>query len=160
MAGCYLHLSSFSRFAVPSSIVQITQDQNVTEGHNVTLMCNVSGIPIPMVSWMTPDSQHVSGYKLEVTNFHFSFTVPSSITQITQDQNVTEGDNLTLTCNASGMPQPNVSWIKPGGQRQYGHMLEFTNINRSQAGEYKCEASNECGNATETATIDVQCKYM
>ena len=93
-------------------------------------------------------------------HFHFSFTVPSSITQITQDQNVTEGDNLTLTCNASGMPQPNVSWIKPGGQRQYGHMLEFTNINRSQAGEYKCEASNECGNATETATIDVQCKYM
>ena len=50
--------------------------------------------------------------------------------------------------------------MKPGGQRQYGHMLEFTNINRSQAGEYKCEASNECGNATETATIDVQCKYM
>ena len=93
-------------------------------------------------------------------HFHFSFTVPSSITQITHDQNVTEGDNLTLTCNASGMPQPNVSWIKPGGQRQYGHMLEFTNINRSQAGEYKCEASNECGNATETATIDVQCKYM
>ena len=39
MAGCYLHLSSFSHFAVPSSIVQITQDQNVTEGHNVTLMC-------------------------------------------------------------------------------------------------------------------------
>ena len=63
MAGCYLHLSSFSHFAVPSSIVQITQDQNVTEGHNVTLMCNVSGIPLPMVSWMTPDSQHVSGYK-------------------------------------------------------------------------------------------------
>ena len=93
-------------------------------------------------------------------HFHFSFTVPSSITQITQDQNVTEGDNLTLTCNASGMPQPNVSWIKPGGQRQYGHMLEFTNINRSQAGEYKCEASNECGNGTETATIHVLCEFV
>ena len=92
-------------------------------------------------------------------HFHFSFTVPSSITQITQDQNVTEGDNLTLTCNASGMPQPNVSWIKPGGQRQYGHMLEFTNINRSQAGEYKCEASNECGNGTETAIIHVLCEF-
>ena len=57
------------------------------------------------------------------------------------------------------MPQPNVSWIKPGGQRQYGHMLEFTNINRSQAGEYKCEASNECGNGTETATIHVLCEF-
>ena len=91
-------------------------------------------------------------------HFHFSFTVPSSITHITQDQNVTEGDNFTLTCNAPGMPQPNVSWIKPGGQRHNGNMLEVTHIDRSQAGAYKCEASNECGNATETATIDVQCK--
>ena len=86
-------------------------------------------------------------------------SVPSNIESI-RDQNVTEGDNLSLTCTASGMPQPKVSWIKPGGQRQYGHMLEFTNINRSRAGEYKCEASNECGNGTEMATIDVQCKYM
>ena len=68
MAGCYLHPLSFSNFAVPSSIIQITQDQNVTEGHDVTLMCNVSGIPLPMVSWVTPDSQRVSGYKLKVTN--------------------------------------------------------------------------------------------
>ena len=93
-------------------------------------------------------------------HFHFSSTVPSSITQITQDQIVTEGENVTLSCQVSGIPAPNVSWIKPGGQRHYVHMLEFTNINRSQAGEYKCEASNECGDATETATIDVQCKYM
>ena len=93
-------------------------------------------------------------------HFHFSFTVPSSITQITQDQNITEGGNVTLSCQVSGVPTPTVSWINPGGQRHNGHMLEVTHINRSQAGEYKCEASNECGNATETANIDVQCKYM
>ena len=84
-------------------------------------------------------------------------TVPSNIDAI-QYQNVTEGDNLTLTCTASGMPQPKVSWIKPGGQRHNGHMLEVTQINRTQRGKYICEASNECGNATEMATIDVQCK--
>ena len=100
MAGCYLHPFSLSNFAVPSSIIQITQDQNVTEGHSVTLMCNVSGIPPPMVSWIIPDSQRVSGYKLKVTN-----------------------------------------------------------INRTQAGEYKCEASNECGNVTETANIIVLRKF-
>ena len=91
-------------------------------------------------------------------HFPFSFTVPSSITQITQDQNITEGGNVTLSCQVSGVPTPTVSWIKPGGQRHNGHMLEVTHINRSQAGEYKCEASNECGNATETANINVQCK--
>ena len=85
------------------------------------------------------------------------FTVPSEI-EAMQDQNVTEDDNLTLTCTASGIPQPKVSWIRPNGQSVAGHVLQFVNINRSGDGEYKCEASNECGNATEMATIDVQCK--
>ena len=41
-----------------------------------------------------------------------------------------------------------------------GEVISFTHINRTQAGEYRYEASNECGNATKTATIDVQCKNM
>ena len=93
-------------------------------------------------------------------HFHFSFTVPSSITQITQDQNITEGVNVTLSCQVSGVPAPTVSWIKPDGQRHNEKTLQVTHINRTQAGEYKCEARNECGNATNTATIDVQCKCM
>ena len=77
--------------------------------------------------------------------------MPSSIPAI-QDQNATEGDNVTLWCRVSGMPLSVVSWVTPNGQRHNGKMLEVTSINRSQAGEYKCEASNECGNATKTAT--------
>ena len=84
-------------------------------------------------------------------------TVPSNIEAIL-DQNVTEGENLTLTCTVSGMPQPKVSWVKPNGQSVVGHVLKFVNINRSEAGKYKCEASNECENATEIATMVVQCK--
>ena len=56
------------------------------------------------------------------------------------------------------MPPPWVSWIKPNGQSVAGKVLEFLKINRSEAGEYTCEASNECGNSTEMASIDVQCK--
>ena len=67
---------------------------------------------------------------------------------------------MTLSCHVSGVPAPTVSWIKPGGQRHNGHMLEVTHINRTQAGEYRYEASKEYGNATKTATIDVQCKNM
>ena len=83
--------------------------------------------------------------------------MPSSIPAI-QDQNATEGDNVTLWCRVSGMPPSMVSWVTPNGQRHSGKMLEVTSINRSQAGEYKCEASNECGNATKTARIHVQLK--
>ena len=53
-----------------------------------------------------------------------------------------------------------VSWIKPNGHSVAGKVLELANINRSEAGEYKCEASNECGNATEMASIDVQRKHF
>ena len=68
--------------------------------------------------------------------------MPSSIPAL-QDQSATEGDNVTLSCPVSGMPPPVVSWMTPNGQRHSGYMLELTSINRSQAGEYKCEASNE-----------------
>ncbi|XP_022807335.1 hemicentin-2-like [Stylophora pistillata] len=257
---------------VPSSIIQITQHQSVTEGDNVTLICNVSGVPPPMVSWVTPNGERVSNYKLEVKNvsrgqageykceasnecgnaadvtridvrfkpenvlvmssamnntackgkaisfncsadahpavtsyqlfeneiaiFNTSATgmwskslenegefvykcvannslgseysmsvtvtvnVPSSIIQITQRQNITEGENVILVCNVSGVPPPTVYWMKPNGERVSKYKLEVKNISRSEAGEYKCEASNECGNATKMTSIDVQCKYI
>ena len=85
--------------------------------------------------------------------------MPSSIAPI-QNETVTEGDNVTLSCNASGTPTPMVSWIKADGQRVNGSELVLTNINRNETGEYRCEASNECGIATETALVDVQCKLI
>ncbi|XP_022800886.1 peroxidasin homolog, partial [Stylophora pistillata] len=149
---------------VPSSI-QVIQDQNVTEGNNLTLTCNASGIPSPMVSWIKPDGQSENGSVLKLVNIRRNQTgayrceaIPSSIIQITQHQNVTEGDNVTLMCDVSGVPPPMVSWITPNGQRVSRNPLKVENVSRSEAGEYKCEASNECGNATEMTSIDVQYK--
>ena len=66
---------------------------------------------------------------------------------------------MTLICNVSGIPQPVVSWINVHSSESIaGNVLAIANINRHKAGEYRCEASNPCGNATESATIDVQCK--
>ena len=76
-----------------------------------------------------------------------------------QNQTITEAGSVNLSCNATGIPSPIVSWIKvDGGERFNGSGLVFTNINRNEAGEYRCEASNECGNASEAARIFVQCK--
>ena len=90
--------------------------------------------------------------------FTIVFAVPSAIQPI-PNVNITEGENLTLLCNVSGSPLPMVSWIKVGDDiSTNGSELVFTNISRTQAGEYICEASNGCGNASETASIEVQCK--
>ena len=68
---------------------------------------------------------------------------------------------MTLSCNVSGTPPPMVFWIKVGSHVRFNRNdLVLTNINRSEAGEYRCEASNECGNASETETIVMQCEYQ
>ena len=90
----------------------------------------------------------------------FDFIAVRSSIQAIQNKTATEGDNVTLSCNASGIPSPMVSWFKADGQRIDQRELVLRNISRSEGGEYRCEASNECGNASETATIDVQCKLI
>ena len=84
--------------------------------------------------------------------------MPSTIHPL-QNETITEGGNLNLSCNASGTPPPVVSWMRIStGQRFDGSVLQLTNINRSEARDYRCEASNDCGNASEAQNIDVQCK--
>ena len=92
--------------------------------------------------------------------FRYLIAVPPTIWPI-PDKTVNETDNLNLTCMATGVPLPFVSWVKvSSGQRTNGSLLQLTNINRSQAGEYRCEASNECGNVVETVNIAVPCKFQ
>ena len=84
--------------------------------------------------------------------------VPASIRSI-RNGTVTKGDSITLPCITAGTPPPMVSWVKVNsGQRVYSSLLAVTNAGRNEAGEYRCEVSNECGNASETITIEVQCK--
>ena len=73
---------------------------------------------------------------------------------------VLEGQNVTLSCNASGFPAPTVYWVKTSNGNCFNKAeLVFTNISRSEAGEYKCVASNpSCNTTTELAYVDVQCK--
>ena len=86
------------------------------------------------------------------------FSVPPSILPIDNEM-VIEGGNVTLSCNATGFLAPTVYWVKTSnGVRFSKTELVFTNINRSEAGEYRCVASNPCNTSTELAEVDVQCK--
>ena len=90
---------------------------------------------------------------------------PSNATEI-------EGNNITLSCNATGNPEPTISWTIKRTRRDMSYnpkisfspekrQLIITNVNRTDSGEYRCVASNILGNATShVATLDVQCKYI
>lgn len=74
---------------------------------------------------------------------------------------VIEGENKTLTCNAGGFPVPSVSWIAVSTwSRSQGNIHELTNISRNDAGEYKCETSNVCGNDSMSLFLTAHCKCI
>ena len=71
-----------------------------------------------------------------------------------------EGENRTLTCNVSGSPVLTVTWTEAtSGSQSNGVMRFHTNIGRkNDAGEYKCEATNDCGNSSASTFLTVLCK--
>lgn len=67
---------------------------------------------------------------------------------------------MALLCDASGHPNPTVSWSKHGDQGFVNRngWLNFTKIRRVEAGNYACHANNTCGKNSSVRTVDVQCK--
>ncbi|XP_030599440.1 limbic system-associated membrane protein isoform X1 [Archocentrus centrarchus] len=81
--------------------------------------------------------------------------VPASIYQVSNDITVNEGTNVTLSCLASGRPDPAITWrlLNPSAEPLDGEeYLDIIGIMRTQAGRYECKASND------VATPDV--KYV
>ena len=78
-----------------------------------------------------------------------------------ENKTITEGGNLNLSCNASGTPQPVLSWVRISSGQQFNEsLLQHSNVFRKQAGNYRCKATNECGTKSSTARIDVKCKRL
>ena len=91
--------------------------------------------------------------------------MPPKITVLPARQsNATVGKNWTLTCNASGDPNPNITWTKEGETAAQfnvsGHKLHLVNVKREDFGSYRCTAANGYGTpATSLAVVNVKCKF-
>ena len=74
-----------------------------------------------------------------------------------------EKHNVTLFCNATGRPTASLSWIRVSDETTVasGNTLLIQTADRTDRGEYRCEANNGVGNAaSKTAYLDVQCKCI
>ena len=102
-------------------------------------------------------------------NFYL-FTDRPEITLYPLNVTEAEGYNVTLTCNAIGNPEPNISWTVKGSRMDTSNnprisfsqdkkKMIITNVTRTDSGEYRCMATNSLGDATShVAKLDVQCK--
>ncbi|CAJ0583049.1 unnamed protein product, partial [Mesorhabditis spiculigera] len=80
-------------------------------------------------------------------------------------QQVIEGDTATISCAASGHPEPVVSWLRNGvrletgitGVRYHaeGPTLKVVDSRSSDSGIYVCSATNEAGQAQQAYTLEV-----
>lgn len=70
---------------------------------------------------------------------------------------------MSLICNVSGNPQPNVAWVRA---RDNSLLINdsktlLTNINRTESGVFHCLAWNGiAANASSNISIDVLCEYV
>ena len=68
-----------------------------------------------------------------------------------------------MACKASGKPLPDVAWIRNGAVESSGKkatFLKFDNINRTDAGQYTCQANNSIEVTSVDTTILVHRKYI
>ncbi|XP_044179920.1 limbic system-associated membrane protein-like [Acropora millepora] len=68
---------------------------------------------------------------------------PPNITEISENQTVTERGNVTLKCLADGKPTPNTTWTKLPNTSVV--IMPLTDIRREAAGKYRCTAVNGIG---------------
>ena len=107
------------------------------------------------------------GILCQITRHFICVSVAPSVEISPTTAIVIEGNGLVLTCNASGKPEPSITWTKVGSSHQvlsYTSSLTIANARRpgnpDNMIQYQCTASDGVKSpASATAAINVHCRY-
>ncbi|XP_054639180.1 neural cell adhesion molecule 1 [Dunckerocampus dactyliophorus] len=163
---------------------------------NVSLLCLVDGQPKPNITWSMPVLYHPGHHKFNSDRSQLTIrsvarddygeyvcTATNKITETSatimlqvfeapevslsvEQQNVNVGERVSVACNVSGLPQPELHWInKYNGQtldsssgrvRVEEGVLVIDEIVPSDGGLYSCMAVSIIGNASRDVAIHTQ----
>ncbi|CAO2614600.1 IgLON family member 5, partial [Lemmus lemmus] len=97
------------------------------------------------------------------TQVYLIVHVPARIVNISSPVAVNEGGNVNLLCLAVGRPEPTVTWRQlrapTDGFTSEGEILEISDIQRGQAGEYECITHNGVNSAPDSRRVLVTVNY-
>ncbi|XP_069794558.1 neuronal growth regulator 1 isoform X3 [Narcine bancroftii] len=101
-------------------------------------------------------------YNPKTLQMHLIVQVPPKIFTISASSVVNEFSNVTLLCQASGKPEPTITWkhISPSAKDfiSEGEYLEISGITRNQAGFYECIANNDVS-TSDMRTVRITVNY-
>ncbi|XP_022795716.1 hemicentin-2-like [Stylophora pistillata] len=117
--------------------------ENVTPKDNTKFQCELTG-----------SSTHRSAVTLIIAE-------APVITLSSIQKSYLEGSFVTISCIASGKPDPDVAWIRSGKVKTSGKkaaVLILNRINRAEDGQYTCRARNSVKSSNRHITIEVNYK--
>jgi hemicentin len=170
----------------------------VKKGERAELLCEAVGIPPPQITWLkdnhtldrTPTEEskttaifediqpeQAGVYTCRATNWagtvfkdvDLVVLIPPEITNEKANFTANLRDNIILPCNATGIPEPVVSWLKVpdvdiiGKEDKYqilGSSLAIKNISLDDDGFYHCIAKSDAGQTVATRKVTVICKFF
>ncbi|XP_067437684.1 neuronal cell adhesion molecule a isoform X1 [Thunnus thynnus] len=83
---------------------------------------------------------------------------------VTSTKMVLRGETLELECIAEGLPTPEISWQKDGGElpnsrktfHNFKRTLKISDVNEADGGDYRCTATNKLGTAHHIIKVTVK----
>ncbi|XP_068579023.1 contactin-1a-like [Cebidichthys violaceus] len=149
-------------------------DTTALVGQNITLECFALGNPVPEIRWKKLDGQlppnhevrmagahlhlysvqfeDAGSYQCEAVNsrgkdYHAARVSVEAFPEWVEHISSTEKDlsrDYTMSCIASGIPEPRIHWLK-NGQPSHRKEMRFSSLSFDDSGMYQCIAENHHG---------------